>query len=110
MLLAKSMSPNDVIIIKISNGDELIAKLVDQTATHLVVNKPMLMILSQNPSTGQPGISMVPFWMVGGEKDASYPVNLSHVVCTVKANKDAANGYVSQTSSLTIPRSGGIIT
>lgn len=110
MLLAKSISTNDVIVIKVSNGDELIAKLVDQTATHLVVSKPMLMILSQNPSTGQPGISMVPFWMMGGEKDASYPVDLSHVVCMVKASKEANNSYVSQTSSLAIPRSGGIIT
>lgn len=110
MLLTKPPSPNDVIVVKVSNGDEIIAKMVDQSSTHLVISKPMLMILSQDPSTGQPGISMVPFWMVGGERDSNYPINLSHVVCVVKANKEAASSYVSQTSGLTIPRSSGLIT
>lgn len=110
MLIEKSVQINDISCLKLSNGDELIAKIVDISSDTVGISKPMLMMLAQDPRTGQPGVSMVPFWIVGGDKDARYPVSRSHVICMVKANSDAAKSYVQQTTGLTIPgSSGGII-
>ncbi len=111
MLLEKPPSPNDVVCIKIANGDELIAKLVSATDQIVVVSKPLLMILAQDPRSGQPGVQMAPFWMLGGDKDAKYPISRNHVICMIKANPDAMKGYMAQTTGLAMPGSagGGII-
>lgn len=107
MLFDTTVKVNDVACLKLSNGDELIAKIVDITNDHIGLSKPMLMMLAQDPRTGQPGVSMVPFWMVGGDKDARYPVSKPHIVCMVKANPDAMKSYMQQTTGLTIPGSPG---
>lgn len=107
MLFDKTVKVNDVASLKLSNGDELIAKIVDISADHIGLSKPMLMMLAQDPRTGQPGVSMVPFWMVGGDRDARYPISKNHIVCMVKANTDATNSYIQQTTGLTIPGSSG---
>lgn len=105
MLLNKPLQPNDIVSLKIANGDELIAKYVETNNTHIVVSKPMLMVLGQSAS-GQPGVQMMPFFMLGGEKDGNYPINKDHVVCMVVSNNDAKAGYTQATTGLTIPKGG----
>jgi len=106
MIIEKPFEQNDVVTLKLSNGDELIARFASLTESQITISKPMLMVLGQDPRTGQPGIQIVPFWMVGGEKDGKYPINRNHVLCMVKANAEAAKGYMAHTTGLTIPGSG----
>lgn len=111
MLIEKPVSTNDVACLKLSNGDEMIARVAEINEQSVVVSKPMLMVLTQDPRSGQPGVNMLPFWMVGGDRDTKYPVARHHVVCMIKANPDAAKGYLAQTTGLAMPGSaGGIIT
>jgi hypothetical protein len=105
MLVSKPITSNDIVSIKISNGDELIAKFIETTDESVVVSKPMLMVLAQT-QTGQPGVQMMPFFMLGGDKDGKYPINKSHVVCMILSNLEAKSGYISATSNLTIPKTG----
>jgi len=109
MLIENKPVIGDVVCIKLSNGDEIIAKYADHTETSLVVTKPMLMVLSQDPRTGQPGVQMAPFWIMGGEPTARFPIAHTHIVCMVKSNSEAKSSYTAQTSSLTIPNSGLIV-
>lgn len=108
MLLEKPASINDIACIKTGNGDEIIGKVLDVTDTTVTISKPMIMMLAQAPN-GQPGIQMAPFWMLGGDKDARYPINRSHITCMVKAGKDAESGYLQNTTGLAMP-GRGIIT
>ena len=110
MLIEKSLVIGDVASIKLSNGDEIIAKITDITESTITVSKPMLMILSQDPRTGQPGVQMAPFWMMGADQTGKYPINRTHIMCMIKSNKDATSGYTQQTTGLTIPGGGGLIT
>lgn len=110
MLLEKPITPGEVACIKISNGDEIIAKISDIDTGTVTVTKPFLMVLSQDPRTGQPGVQMAPFFMLGGDQAGKFPINRSHIMCMVLANKDAKAGYTQQTTGLTIPGSGGLIT
>lgn len=105
MLVTKPIQPNDVVSVKMSNGDELIAKYVESNETHVTVSKPMLMVLGQTQS-GQPGVQMMPFFMLGGDKDGKYPLNKNHVVCLVVSNSEAKSGYTQATTGLTIPKTG----
>lgn len=106
MLIEKPIANNDIVSLKISNGDEIIAKFVETAPDQsIVVTKPMLMILSQSPN-GQPGIQMMPFFMLGGEKEGKYPINPQHIVCMIKSNSEAKAGYLSATTGLTVPKTG----
>ena len=110
MLLEKTLVANDIICLQISNGDEVIGKITEINEKIVTIAKPLLMVLSQDPRTQQPGVQMVPFWMLGSDRDAKYPVSRDHVVCMVRANQDAVKGYTAMTSGLTIPGAGGLIT
>jgi len=111
MLIEKTFNVTDVVAIKLSNGDEIIAKVAEINESKIIVTKPLLMVLSQDPRTGQPGVQMAPFWMMGADPVANYPINRSHIIVVVKANQDAAKSYVSQTTGLVMPGTGsGLIT
>lgn len=105
MLVSKPVQPNDIVSIKISNGDELIAKYVETDGDTVTVVKPMLMVLSQTAS-GQPGVQMMPLFMLGGEKDGKYPINKNHIICMIISNPEAKAGYTQSTTGLTIPKTG----
>ena len=105
MLIEKSPTTNDVVSLKISNGDEIIGRIADINDASVTITKPMMMILSQDRN-GNPGIQMVPFWMLGGDKDTKHVINRSHIVCLIKAGSEAVKGYTAHTSGLAIPSSG----
>jgi len=109
MLIENSPNLGDIVSIKLSNGDEIIAKYTEQQGSMTVVTKPMLMILSQDPRTGQPGVQMAPFWIMSANSSVKFPIAQNHVVCMVKANADATKNYISQTSGIAIPSSGLIL-
>lgn len=103
MLIPKPIQPGNIVSIKMSNGDELIAKLGEMTDSQVKVSKPMLIMLAQDPSTGQPGVQMAPFWMIGADPEQPFPVSRSHIQCMVLANQHAAANYTKSTTSLEIP-------
>ena len=105
MLVNTKIAKNDVVSVKLSNGDEIVAKIVEIDANTLIVSKPLLMVLTQDPRTGQPGIQMAPFWLMGSDPQSTYPINRSHTIVVVKANRDVVKNYLSQTTGLEIPGS-----
>ena len=111
MLIEKPLNTGDIISIKLGNGDEIIAKLVEQDRDSVKVTKPLLMLVSQDPATGRPGISMAPFWMLGADAASKFDIARTHILCMIKSNEEATKGYLAQTTGLTIPGSGsGLIT
>ena len=105
-----SYAIHDVVSIKLSNGDEIIAKCVAVDDKAITVTRPLLMILSQDPATGRPAISMAPFWMLGAEPTASYTINHDQTICILKSNTESTKGYITQTTGLAMPTGSGIIT
>jgi hypothetical protein len=112
MLIETPLKIDDVVSIKLANGDEIIAKLTGITDTTFTVSKPLLMVLSQDPRTGQPGVQMAPFWIMGADLNTKFPINRSQVTCAVKTNSEAVKSYLQQTTGLAIPGAGasGLIT
>lgn len=105
MFIEKSdISANDIVSVKLSNGDEIIAKVLDTNAMTLTVVKPFLMQLVQDRS-GQPAITMAPFWILGGGDDSKFKISTAHIVCMLLSGLDAKKGYLQQTSSLLMPGS-----
>lgn len=108
MLIEKPIQPNEVVCLKLSNGDEIIAKLVERNDNAVVVSKPLLMILSADPQSGRPGVQMAPFFMLGADKDSKFPINNAHVMCMMLANTEAKAGYTQNTTGLAIPTAGTV--
>jgi hypothetical protein len=113
MLIEKpSVSVDDIVAIKMSNSDEIIAKVSAISSTEITVLKPMTLNIVRDQSTGQPALSMVPIWMFGSDANSKFNLNLAHVMCMVVANKDVKANYIQQTSGLLVPggpNNGGLI-
>lgn len=105
MLIPKLIEPGKIVSIKMSNGDELIAKLTEISGTVVKISKPMLIMLAPDPATGHPGVQMAPFWMIGADPEQPFPVSHSHIQCMVLANQHASANYIKSTTGLEIPTS-----
>lgn len=111
LIESKSISKDDIVSIKLNNGDELIAKFVeerkDANTEYFVVSKPVLVVLGQHPTTGQPAVQMVPFFMISADKDSKFPLNKAQIVCAIKSADDAKKGYFEATTGLAMPKATG---
>lgn len=101
MLLQTAMKPNDIISIKLVSGEELIAKLTSIEPGHVVITKPLMISLGQDRS-GNVGIQMLPYFLLCGEPDAKLTISDAHILTKTHANDQAKNGYIQNTSGLTI--------
>ena len=107
MIIEKSnIDLNDIVTIKLSSQEELIARLVAQDAESITIQKPMVMNLSLDERNGRPAIQMLPFFLLGAKQDARITLNRSHVIVLTLSNEEAKSGYIHNTSSLTVPTSG----
>jgi len=55
MLIDKGISAGEVITLKLTSGEELVAKLVEETATHYKLSRPMVI------GMGQQGPGLMPY-------------------------------------------------
>jgi hypothetical protein len=74
MLAEKTIKPDDIITMKLTSGEEVIAKLVEEQPMHLRVVQPVVLIMQQN------GIGMAPYLFT---VDESTPVKMSKMNVTV---------------------------
>jgi hypothetical protein len=104
MLVKKLFNPSDVLTIKLSSGEEIIAKFVSENDRDVVVVKPLTMTLMQVP--GQPGqgaVAFVPF-MLGIAEDSEISLNRANIVAIAHAQKAAASGYIRNTTGIEMPQ------
>lgn len=107
MLIETQIKPNDIVSLKLINGEEIIAKVVDNEGLTITVTKPLTLMLGRDPKTGNPGIQMAPIWFLGADIDQKFPIMKSNIVCMVKSSPEAVKGYAAQTSGLAIPSNSG---
>jgi hypothetical protein len=93
MLIDKGVLPGEVVTLKLTSGEELIAKLVEDCVNFLTVSKPM--VLSMTPQ----GVGMMPYLFT---VDPSKEVKISKTAVTVieATEKDFANQYLSGTTGI----------
>lgn len=94
MLLEKPFTSNDVITIKLINGDEIIARYVDQTASTITINRPMAITANMS------GLGLIPWIFFGGVDD--YTLKKEHIFLSVISKKEAANQYMQGTTGIAL--------
>ncbi len=94
MLINKGFSANDIVSLKLVNGDELIARFEEESADTITIYKPLAVTL------GPQGLGMIP-WMFLGDRD-KYVLQRSHVFAVVPSKPDAASQYIQGTTGIAI--------
>ena len=84
MLINKGVSPNEVVTIKTQAGEEIVAKLVEETCTHYKVSRPMVLTM------GPQGVGMMPYMITIGP-NTDVPLNKNNVVVVLPTDKSAAD-------------------
>lgn len=99
MLISKGYSVGDVVCFKISNGDEVVAKLVEEKADSYVVSKPCTVIPSQQ------GIGLMQS-LISGDINTNITISKAHVIMHSPVIKDIENHYIKTTTGIETVSSG----
>lgn len=102
MLINRGYTSGDVVCFKISNGDEIVAKLVEETDTGFTVSKPCVLIPSQQ------GLGLMQY-LLSADINTNMTINRSQIVVVSTVIKDIENHYIRTTTGIE-PAGKGIIT
>lgn len=93
MLIQAPYTVGDVVSIKLSSGEETVARLEEIKSEHVVVKKPLMLVAGEN------GAGLAPF-MFTVDPDAKFEISLNSIICIVKTVKDAADMYIQATTGI----------
>ena len=94
MLLTKYITPGDIVSLKLTNGDELIARFESDTTDEIKINRPLAITASSQ------GLGMMP-WMFLGDSD-NITLKRNHVFVIMPSKKDAADQYIQGTTGIAL--------
>jgi hypothetical protein len=93
MLIDRGLSSGEIVSMKLSSGEELIAKLVEETSVGYKISKPLVL------SASSQGIGMIPFmFTVDIEKD--FTIFKNSVITIVNSDKRFADQYIQGTTGI----------
>lgn len=93
MLIDKGISAGEVVTLKLTSGEELVARLDEETNTNYKLSKVMVL------TAGPQGLGMAPYlFTVHPEK--SINLNKSAVVVIAASEKDFADKYIEGTTGI----------
>lgn len=103
MLIQKSYQEGDIVVFKIITGEEIVAKLVEETPNGYVVSKPCTVLPSQQ------GIGLMQSLMCA-DININTTLNKSAVVMSAPAIDRIQAHYIQTTTGIQTETAGGIIT
>jgi len=93
MIIDKGVSAGEVITLKLTSGEELVARLDEETDTHYKLTKPMVIAM------GQQGPGLMPYlFTVSQEK--TIPLLKTTVTVAVSSDKAFAAQYMQSTTNI----------
>lgn len=96
MLISKSSyDAGDILTFKIVNGDEIVAKLVEQNTAGFVVERPCTVVPSAK------GIGLLQS-LFTGELEQHVTLEKQHVIMHAATVKDVRNHYIQTTSGIAL--------
>jgi len=93
MLVEKKALAGKVGVFKLVTGEEIIARVVDDSSSTTVSVKNPLSMVMLPEENGQQGMVAFAPWVLGAVDDIALEINLSHVLVKTLARDDAASQY-----------------
>jgi DhnA family fructose-bisphosphate aldolase class Ia len=95
MIIDKGVVSGEVITLKLTSGEEIIAKLVEETPKGYKISKPLVLSMTQQ------GIGMMPF-IFTANADKDILINYSAVAVVTTTDQQFANQYTQGTTGIAI--------
>jgi len=95
MLIDTPYKNGDIVSIKLNSGEEVIAKLEEETGTHYKLSKPLMVAATQQ------GLGLAPF-MFTVSQESDLKLKASNVLVIAKTEKDMASQYIQNTTGLAV--------
>ena len=95
MFIETPYKDGDVVTMKLTSGEEVVAKLEKEEGNTLVLKKPLMVAATQQ------GLGLAPFMFTISE-DAKVKLDTSKVVCVVKTHEEFAKQYISSTTGIAV--------
>lgn len=95
MLIDKGVTAGEVITIKLTSGEEIVAKLDEETDTHYKLSRPMVI------GMGQKGPGLMPY-LFTVDPQKTIPLKKDTVTVAVPSDKEFANQYLESTTNIAI--------
>ena len=93
MLIDKGVSAGEVITLKLTSGEEIVARLDSETDTHYKLTKPMVIGMGQQ----DPGLMPYLFTV---DPNKTIPLLKSTVTVAVSSDKVFADQYIQNTTNI----------
>ena len=93
MLINKGISSGSVITLKLTSGEEIIARLSEKTATGYRVLKPLVLTM------GPKGIGLIPY-LITANLENELEIFNSAVAVVTETDKDPSDQYIQNTTGI----------
>jgi len=103
VLVTNKYEKDTVVSFKILNGDEIVAKVVDETDDAFIINKPTTVMPSQK------GLGLIQS-LFTSEIEKNIQLSKRHVMMHSPTVKDVEDYYIQTTTGIQPVSNGGIIT
>ena len=95
MLIETPYKNGDTISLKLNSGEEIIARLEEETDKAFKLHKPMVLIAQEQ------GLGLAPF-MFSVSPNAKFSMQATAVSCVVKTEDEIAKQYTAQTTGIMV--------
>lgn len=95
MLIEAPYKENDVVSLKLTSGEEIIGRLVEENDNKIILSKPLSLTATQT------GIGLAPF-MFTIEQESKLKINQTSVITVTKTQKETASQYLENTTGITV--------
>ena len=91
---------NDVKVLKLITGEEVIARITEEENNLITLKNPMTLQMLPPTSTGQVGFALVP-WMKAAKND-NMTISIEHVLVTDEASEQTEKNYLQVVTGLSL--------
>ena len=92
---------NDVKVLKLITGEELIARVIEEKNNLITLEKPMILkMLAPDRTTGQVGFALMP-WMQAA-KNEKVTISTEHIIAEDEASDQTEKNYLQVVTGLSL--------
>lgn len=93
MIITKGVAVGEVVTLKIVTGEELLGKLMEITDTYYAIQRPLVLVMSQN------GLGLQQ-WSFTANMDKAFKINKDKVIMIAETMKEMQTQYLEGTTGI----------
>jgi hypothetical protein len=94
MIIETPYKSGDTVSIKLSSGEEMVARFDKQEETVTIIKKPLMLVPTADGKMG-----LAPF-MFTVDQNSKFTIQNANIICIVKTEKNASDLYIARTSQI----------